>query len=285
MTCIDPVFYKVDDCGKPLIMYPCGKCIVCKEKKRRQWALRMECEKADNKSCYFLSLTYEDSHLFYKYPDCPPSLSKRHYNTFIKELRRELPCKLRYFGVGEYGRESSRPHYHLLCFLPKYISKAKFSEIVQKVWKHGFVSTRDGNSSRMYYIAKYTVKGSECPFGTEKPFQTSSQNPPIGGAYFSRNYALYRDNTVNYFQSVSCRKSSIPRSFENRYKKYIDSQPRNDLKSPSLIRKHINQRNAGYRLRNYLNEFNSLSPLEFQEMRETIIRRYEKKHKHKLNQI
>lgn len=286
LTCIDPVFYKVDEQGRPTIMYPCGKCIVCKEKKRRQWAIRMENEKSVSKSCYFVTLTYADDYLYRIEPHTPPSLNKSHYNNFLKYLRKLLPYKIRFFGVGEYGSESGRPHLHFMFFLPRYVKREVFASYIGKAWQYGFNKVKDGTSKRMYYIAKYTVKGSDHPFCTEKPFQTCSCSPPLGYRSFQSNFRILdSDVTHNYIVSPSNRKSSIPRSFENKYKQYLDDKPRSTMKEPSLVRKHSLQKQASYRLKDYLNKFNSIPADEFLRMRETIERRYLSKHKHTINQL
>lgn len=286
LTCIDPVFYRVDDSGRPTIMYPCGKCIVCKEKKRRQWAIRMENEKSVSKSCFFVTLTYSDEHLYRIEPHSPASLSKSHYQNFLKRFRKSLPCKVRMFGVGEYGSESSRPHYHFMFFLPVYMKMADFRSYIDKSWTFGFNTVKNGIAQRMYYIAKYTVKGSSHPYGTEKPFQTCSCSPPLGYRYFEDNLRMLdSDLSHNYIVSPSNRKSSIPRSFENKYKKLIDDIPRDIPIAPSQMRKQVLQSRAGFRLRDYLNNFNEISPDEFLRMRENIERRYNQKHKHKINQL
>lgn len=286
LTCLNPVFYQIDENGRPKIMYPCGKCIVCKEKKRRQWAIRMENEKSVSKSCFFVTLTYADEHLYRIESHTPASLNKSHYTNFLKRLRKSLPFKIRFFGVGEYGSESSRPHYHFMFFLPEYVKRDVFRSYISKVWNLGFNQIKDGNSHRMYYIAKYTVKGSEHPFCTESPFQTCSCSPPLGYRSFESNLRILdSDLTHNYIVSPSNRKSSIPRSFENKYKSYLDDKPRTSLTAPSLVRKHVLQKQASYILRDYLNKFNDLPASEFLRMRETIERRYNNKNKNKINKL
>lgn len=280
LTCLEPVIYRRDSDGVPTIIYPCGKCIVCKEKKRREWASRMEAEKYYSKSVFFVTLTYADDHLYYKYEECSASLNKNHYKSFLKSLRKLLPYSVRMFGVGEYGSESLRPHYHFMFFLPEYVKKSEFYNVCLKCWNKGFITVKDGSVSRMYYIAKYTVKGSDHPLGTEKPFQTSSINPPIGYLHFDANKdILDSDFSTNYYVSPSNRKSSIPRSFERKYKDYLDTIPTRGIIPLSETRKVILLRSAGCRLQNYKNQFNKLTPNEFMEMRDNIERRYHKKHK------
>lgn len=286
LTCLEPVVFRYDSSGKPSIIYPCGKCIVCKEKKRRQWAIRLENEKSCSKSCYFVTLTYADEFLYHSFSDCPPSLSKEHYTNFLKRLRKSLPFKVRFFGVGEYGSESARPHYHFMFFLSEYIKLKDFRSFISKSWKYGFNTVKSGISQRMYYIAKYTVKGSEHPFGTVPPFQTCSCSPPLGYLSFKANFALLDSNyNHNYIVSPSNRKSSIPRSFENKYKSYLDDKPRTDAIPPSLSRKTALQKQAANRLRDYVYKFNQISPSEFMQMRENIERRYNNRNKHKKNKI
>lgn len=288
IKCLEPVVYRYDSDGRPSIMYSCGKCPLCRERKRKQWASRMECEAKYSKSTFFLSLTYSDDHLPFV-SDCGVStdimtLNKHHYSNFLKKLRKELPFKIRFFGVGEYGKESGRPHYHFIIYCPVFINRNKFRQYVSKCWRFGFNTVKDANVQRFYYIAKYCTKDTVGHPAAEKPFQSCSQKPPIGYQFFRANNDLYRNPSVNYMVSPTFRKCSLPRSFENHIKSELDMIPSDTVSSRSYIRSQIIQRKAGLLLRQYVLDYNNLPDYEFVQRRDEIERRLNKK-SYKLNQI
>ena len=277
LRCIDPVFYGLRDDGTYKIIYPCGKCVVCLERKRRQWAGRMEMESLYCKSCYFLTLTYSDEHLPMNYDI--PTLSKVHYTNFLKRLRNYV--SFRFYGVGEYGSESNRPHYHFLMFFEKPIKRELLREYVSKCWKYGFNTLKNGNVPRMYYIAKYCCKLGGSPLGALKSFNTCSQNPPIGYRYFQDNITHFTSDILQCTSLITPSNNhlSLPRSFEFRFRDYLASIPHSDCHDSILdkrvksIRKRSNQRMAEYARR-----FNELPKAHYIEMCDTISRRYKKKH-------
>lgn len=119
MQCVRPIRLQIKHkSGRPSFQYPdgllvpCGKCIGCRIKARSEWSLRMLHElESHNDSC-FITLTYNDRHL----PD-HGSLRKRDMELFLKRLRKSLgERRIRYFGCGEYGDTTDRPHYHLIIF-------------------------------------------------------------------------------------------------------------------------------------------------------------------------
>ncbi len=108
MRCTNPIMIRHPVSGRWLDV-PCGQCISCRLKKAREWSIRImnECSYYE-KNC-FLTLTYDEEHLPSSY-----SISKRELQLFLKKLRKK--CKFRYFGSGEYGDKSMRPHYHIILF-------------------------------------------------------------------------------------------------------------------------------------------------------------------------
>lgn len=93
------------------IQVPCGQCIGCRLEKSRQWAIRCEHEASLYTNNCFLTLTYND-----KYLPINNSLNLRHFQLFIKKLRKKHGKNIRYYHCGEYGELNLRPHYHALIF-------------------------------------------------------------------------------------------------------------------------------------------------------------------------
>lgn len=277
IKCLEPVIRHRDDDGNPLIMYHCGKCALCRDRKRRQWASRMEAESLYNKSCYFVTLTYADEFIPKVAESDIMTIKKAHYHNFLKLLRKTLPFPIRFFGVGEYGKESGRPHYHYIIWCPEFINKGKFRKYVSKCWTKGFNTVRPGNVSRFYYIAKYVTKDTAAPLGAQQGFQTSSQKPPIGYRHFENNSELYNNLAVNYFVSPTFRKSSLPRSFERIIKKNLSSIPRSSVLGLDVVRSRTLQYNGAKLMRQYVVDFNKIGPSEFNRMRDEIERRLKKK--------
>lgn len=94
----------------------------------------------------FYTLTYRDG-------DLPKSgqLDRTEFTKFWKRLRAEVKSPLRYFGCGEYGERSHRPHYHAIIFGVA----ASESDAVLSSWGHGhcYAGTVTYESAR--YVADY----------------------------------------------------------------------------------------------------------------------------------
>lgn len=136
--------------------FPCGQCLHCRINKAREWSTRLLLEASVHSDSCFVTLTYEEL------PD-PPSVSKAELQKFMKRFRKEISKygfeKVRYFGVGEYGENSGRPHYHVAIFgWPVYDPRP-----VEKAWSEGgkskgFVSVGEINKESVRYICGYCLK-------------------------------------------------------------------------------------------------------------------------------
>jgi len=195
-------------------------------------------------SC-FITLTYSQEEL----PD-PPSLAKREHQLFMKKLRRRLaPRKISFFLCGEYGDEGGRPHYHAIVFgwwpadcvvwkRGKDGNVLYTSELLAKVWGHGFASVAPVTFGTALYVASYVVKkqtkldrdhgaytfldpesGELVPL--EPEYACMSRNPAIGKRWlekFGKSDAFRHDQLV-----VSGVPASLPRYYRKMHAEWDEA--------------------------------------------------------------
>lgn len=147
--------------------FGCSQCMPCRIKRRRMWVHRNLLESRCHGDSSFLTVTYdEENHEKLKYPY---SLDFRHHTLFFKKLRRRFTINpIRYYGVGEYGERSGRPHFHYLlygypmctgsrCHDKKYACEA--CKTVREAWGKGNVYLGDVTKDSISYVAGYVTKG------------------------------------------------------------------------------------------------------------------------------
>lgn len=145
----------------------------------------------------FLTLTYDDEHLPLT-RDGIMTLHPPHVPEFLKRLRDQIhPVKIRYFGIGEYGTHTQRPHYHLGLFgypacLQGETTPDKHGyccppcDQIKKSWGHAKVihvkPFSDHNAEYMaeYFIAKITRPTDEAFKGRTPEKTFMSRKPAIG---------------------------------------------------------------------------------------------------------
>lgn len=124
-------------------------------------------------------------------------MDPRELQLFLKKLRVSIPERIRYYGVGEYGDYSGRPHYHLAIFgmpdprhngwrtsLP---SDPACECVVCKSWGKGLVDIGLVTRESAAYICGYTTKRATCVGdsrldGRHPEFARMSLRPGIGCA-------------------------------------------------------------------------------------------------------
>ena len=114
----------------------------------------------------FVTLTYDDEHL----PE-GGTLVPKDMQDWLKRLRSVCsPEKIRFYGVGEYGDVSERPHYHLALFnypACKY-GRSRYDrfrknccipcDLVRDTWSAGMVAVGGLTVHSMQYVAAYVTK-------------------------------------------------------------------------------------------------------------------------------
>lgn len=107
------------------ISVACGQCVGCRLEYSRQWAMRCVHESKMYDCNEFVTLTYDDKHM-------PPDggLVRRDPQLFMKRLRKLKGNGIRFYGCGEYGDTTLRPHYHFLLFNCHFGDKKFFKKAV-----------------------------------------------------------------------------------------------------------------------------------------------------------
>lgn len=176
MDCASPVrVFKNLPVGKypDGLSVPCGKCLMCRIAKRREWSARLLHESEAHNHKVFITLTYSDDFI----PE-NNSLVKKDYQLFMKMLRYRHEEKiLRYFAVGEYGEKTLRPHYHAIIF--GIGSSGEDKDSIEKSWSKGFIKIGNVEFGSIDYVARYMDKKymmKDMELGErEKPFQLFSK--------------------------------------------------------------------------------------------------------------
>lgn len=206
----------------------CGQCLGCLLDHARFWTNRCLMEMQDHKRTMFLTLTYDNEHLpkrshyvhgyvdestgeLMKVPVC--SLDLRDIQLWKKRLAKEWSKRsdkpLRFFGCGEYGDTTYRPHYHFLVFGLdldendlKYYKTSMAGTVSNKlytcdwlsaVWGKGHVVIGEGTAESAGYVARYVLKkrvGLDRKWYDEQdllpPFINMSRRPGIGLPYLEK---------------------------------------------------------------------------------------------------
>lgn len=172
------------------IYLPCRKCIGCKSDNAKMWMTRAYNEMKLHKQNCFITLTYSDeSPLVKDDPLCLATLRYKHFQNFMKRLRKEYNYpKLKYLMSGEYGSKNNRSHWHAILFnfdFPdkklQYVSKGYrhySSDSLNRLWSVydrkdniyvpiGFTDLADCDVDCCAYVSQYVLKKAN-DFG-EKP--------------------------------------------------------------------------------------------------------------------
>lgn len=215
------------------LTFRCGVCRDCRLYKAREWAIRAQHEASLHPRNSFLTLTFADD---------PGSISKRDLQLFFKSLRKVIPVPVRYFAVGEYGEQFSRPHYHVCLFGYDFPNKKPWrktpkgslvyvDETLSKAWPHGWANIGELNANSAGYTARYSLKkisgdaeqmhytrefnGTEINVTPE--FQLSSKRPAIGLRWIEQ---YWPEVARNDFVILNGKEAPVPRYYADWIKKH-----------------------------------------------------------------
>lgn len=238
MVCLYPKF--MPSWKSPASIVPCGKCIVCRENRIKDWYVRLMCESSYCDRSYTLTLTYDDEHLPEGANLCISDVQK-----FFKRLRiGERYFSYKYYYSGEYGEDLGRPHYHVLIFLyfkegmdsvAEFLKRdlyKKFKEKVCGAWSLGNVYFDFLSSKSVRYTLDYLQK--DYFRWKEKksvpPFQRMSNG--LGLSYLLDNESSL---VIKRFVSVGKVKHRIPKYWRRK------SEALNNSLNEELVKRSENE--------------------------------------------
>lgn len=212
------------------IEIPCQKstCYECRKAYAYNWSLRVQAEAREWPAdrIWFFTLTYNDANM----PRCYRPL-KKHLSDFVRALRdyqgHDKP--IRFFGCGELGSRTARPHIHVVLFgldVSLFGSRHPFDgkqfifPVIENLWGKGFCPGEPVHDAGTVggYVAKYQLKD----FGRSGCWINSSNRPGIGSAWMEAHYKEYGAVVLGDGKGKVLR-GFIPRSLRRRLK--VDPNP------------------------------------------------------------
>lgn len=274
----------------------CHSCLGCRINDTLQTTVRLVLEKKQypNSMCCFLTLTYDDEHM----PE-NRTLVRKDLQDFNKRIRSRLdyeskinktPKKVvRYYAVGEYGDDTSRPHYHIAYFglgnTPE--NRRMFYEEWQKCSPYMIINNPKAvkplDNHNIEYIAGYVQKKLKGPKAEEEytntnrisPFSFSSQR--LGLSSFLEKKDIYERDGFIYYNSMEV---PIPRYYVDKLdltlpKSTFEKSPyREVLKKYKLIDDEYDKRLLSD---SYINQTDLYQTIIPSQMRDTMKKTLETK--------
>lgn len=201
----------------------------------RTWATRIAHEASLYDANSFITLTYADEKL-----PADQGLSKREFQLFMKRLRSGLDAPIRFFGCGEYGTKTVRPHYHAIIFGEDFArdryawSSNKYGDVLYRspfleaTWGLGWVWIGAVTHRSAGYVAQYALKKAQSyrngedflrldpatgeVHEVEREFLLMSRRPGIGRGWWDK-YAS--DAFPSDFLVIEGRKVPVPAYYRN----------------------------------------------------------------------
>lgn len=202
------------------ICVPCGKCPNCWRRRISAWSFRLRKELYISSSACWPTLTYNDDHLFMD-SSGQAILCKAHLQGFFKRLRKlqsgSSKSGIKYFGVGEYGGQYGRPHYHVLLFNANI-------ELIDEAWGMGNVQYGEVTPASIGYTLKYMCKPPKKVYDNRTP-QFSLMSKRLGGCYITEAMiSWHKANLADrmYCPDVDGKKVCMPRYYKQKI--YEDSE-------------------------------------------------------------
>jgi len=242
MPCDSP-FYVLPKAGTEKVPVPCGRCPPCKLNRVNGWVFRLTEQLKVSTSAHFVTLTYDTRHVPIS-KNGFMTLDKKHFQDYMKRLRKLCSANLKYYAVGEYGSTNKRPHYHAIIF--NVDSTSKFNE----AWGLGNVVIGTVTSASMAYCMKYIDKSNYKPEHSrdDRVMEFPLMSKGLGLNYVNDDTKKYHQADISrlYVTKLDGHKIALPRYIK--HKIYDEKQ----VKQQSKIAQAITDQKLEAEKREYL---------------------------------
>lgn len=225
--------------GARPIRLPCGQCLGCRLDRSQGWATRIVHEAQFHEHSVFVTPTFSDEFL-----PADLSVSVRTHQLFVKRVRYFFEKPLRFFGVGEYGGKTNRPHYHTIFFgleLPDRTlwrttpagDRLYRSVSFERAWPYGHCLIGEVTPQSAAYVARYCTKkmtgeasasayrrtsfdpatGEIRAWQVRSEFAVMSRRPGIGSEWFEK---FSGDAFPSDFVVIDGQKRAVPAFYKKR---------------------------------------------------------------------
>lgn len=229
--CVSP--YIVQKSDGSYVPVPCGKCIECLNRYKNDWIFRIKQECKGLVCPIKVELTYAPEFLPVAYNnevcEWQSYVSKREVQLFLKRLRKACPefkNNLRYFAVGEYGRDGNRAHYHLILMSSCIRTSHQYYKKLLTCWNKGFIYIEKIDLSQgdkqLAYVTGYLNKIDKSPH-IVPPFRLMSKS--LGLNYLTDRMVEYYFTTFNTGVHDNTGWHKMPRYYRKKLDEYSSRHP------------------------------------------------------------
>ena len=170
------------------------------------------------------TLTYDNDHLPYT-EDGEITLRKKDFQDFIKRLRHHVGKQkkpIKYYACGEYGDETSRPHFHAIIYnLPQ--SYIKDPSKLEPIWQNGYVYFGPVNEKTIRYTCKYIMKSTfQRNDATTREPQSQLISKGLGQSFLTPQMKKFFIENERTYAEFNGYKIALPRYYREKIFKQRD---------------------------------------------------------------